>query len=154
MKNLDRISGTILFLLGLGICLKSLTYPIGSFRSPGGGLFPLLASIILMGLSGAMTIQAFLKKGTPESSPASFFSGKEAPKRILLGFTALLAYRYLLPIIGFAPATFVFIFILAKFLGHYSWKVSIFFSVATASVSYFLFQVWLKIPMPQSLLKI
>ncbi|MBI5967795.1 MAG: tripartite tricarboxylate transporter TctB family protein [Deltaproteobacteria bacterium] len=154
MKNLDRISGIILFLLGLGIFLKSLTYPIGSFRSPGGGLFPLLASIILMGLSGAMTIQAFWKKNTEESSKASFFSTKDAPKRILFGFMALLGFRYLLPVIGFGPSTFLFILLLAKSLGHYSWKMSIFFSVLAALVAYYLFQVWLKIPMPQGMLRI
>ena len=134
--------------------MKSLTYPIGSFRSPGGGLFPLLASIILMGLSGFMTIQAFLKKDVEEASKPSFFPRKEAIKRVLLGFMALLAYRYLLPFIGFAASTSVFIFILARFLGHYSWKVCILFSVLTAFVSYFLFQVWLKIPMPRSVLGI
>jgi len=154
MKNLDRISGIILFLLGLGIFLKSLTYPIGSFRSPGGGLFPLLASILLMGLSGAMTIQAFWKKNTEESSKAPFFSTKDAPNRILFGFMALLAFRYLLPVIGFGPSTFLFILFLAKYLGHYSWKMSIFFSVLTALAAYYLFQVWLKIPMPQGILKI
>jgi len=154
MKNLDRISGIILFLLGLGIFLKSLTYPIGSFRSPGGGLFPLLASIILMILAGVMTMQAYSKKASGELPPTSFFTSKEAPKRILCGFISLLAFRYLLPVIGFGPSTFVFILMLAKFLGHYDWKVSILFSAVTAVVAYYLFQIWLKIPMPQSILRI
>ncbi|MBM4330903.1 MAG: tripartite tricarboxylate transporter TctB family protein [Deltaproteobacteria bacterium] len=148
MKNLDRLSGIILFLLGLGIFLKSLTYPIGSFRSPGGGLFPLLASILLMALAGSLILQAFWKKNKGEASPASFFSSKEAPKRIIVGFAALLGYRYLLPLIGFALSTGVFIFFLSKFLGKYGWTVSLFFSGITAFVAYYLFQVWLKIPMP------
>ncbi len=152
MKNLDKTSGIILFLLGLGICLKSLTYPIGSFKSPGGGLFPLVASIILMGLSGTMTIQAFYSKR--EEGKGKFFTAKEAPKRILLAFLSLVGFRYLLPVIGFGLSTFVFIFFLARFLGRYSWKVSLFFSVLTAVISHYLFQVFLKIPIPQSLLGI
>ena len=152
MKNLDRLSGIILFLLGLGIFLKSLTYPIGSFRSPGGGLFPLLASILLMALAGSLILQAFWKKDKGEASPASFFSSKEAPKRILLTFIALLGFRYLIPIIGFGPSTFLFILFLGKFIGHYSWKVSIFFSLVTAVVAYYLFEVWLKIPMPRTII--
>ncbi len=154
MKNLDRISGIILFALGLGVFLKSLTYPIGSFRSPGGGLFPLIASIILMILAGVMTMQAYFKKDSGEPGPTSFFTSKEAPKRILYGFISLLAFRYLLPVIGFGPSTFVLILMLAKFLGHYDWKVSILFSVVTAVVAYYLFQIWLKIPMPPSILRI
>lgn len=154
MKNLDRISGIILFLLGLGIFLKSLTYPIGSFRSPGGGLFPLLASIILMILAGVMTMQAYSKRASGEPPPTSFFTSKEAPRRILVGFIALLGFRYLLAVIGFGPSTFLFILFLARFLGHYSWKTSLFFSVVTAIAAYYLFQVWLKIPMPPMILKI
>ncbi len=154
MKNIDRISGIILLALGLAVCIKSLTYPIGSFRIPGGGLFPLLASILLIGLAGFMVAQAFLKKDTGEAWRRPFFPGKEAPKRIFFAFMALVAFRYLFPLIGFAPSTLVFVFLLVKFLGHHSWKVSLFFSGLTALVAYYLFQVWLRIPMPQTFLRI
>ena len=146
--KLDRVSGIFLFMLGAGVFLKSLSYPLGNFRRPGGGLFPLIASILLMGLSATLTLQAFLSKEGEKAAPAPFFPGKDAPKRIVLGFVALLAYRYLLPVIGFGPSTFAFIFILSKFLGKYGWKVSTFFSLVSAASSYYLFQVWLKIPMP------
>lgn len=154
MKNRNIISGIIFFLLGLGICLKSLTYPLGSFRTPGGGLFPLLASIIMMGLSGFLMIQSLLIKGAGETANIPFFPGKEAPKRIFFGFTALLGFRYLLSLIGFGPSTFIFIFFLARFLGHYGWWVCILFSILTALAAYYLFQVWLKIPMPQPIFRI
>ena len=62
MKNLDRISGIFLLMVGTAVFLKSLTYPIGSFRTPGGGLFPLIASILLIGLSTLLTLQAFLSR--------------------------------------------------------------------------------------------
>ena len=153
MKRRDLISGIILFCLGLAIFLKSLTYPIGTFRAPGGGLFPLLAAIILMGLAGALTIQALLKK-IAQDKKTPFFPGKEAPQRILLGFIALVGFRYLLPVVGFAVSTFLFILFLSKYIANYGWRVSIFFSVLTALIAYYLFQVWLKIPMPPALLKI
>ena len=148
MMKLDRISGIFLLLLGLTVFLTCLTYPIGSFRSPGAGLFPLLASVILLILAGIMTVQAFLKKDLAESSPARFFSSKKAPQRILAGFIALLGFRYLLPVIGFGPSTFVFILFMSRFLGNFSWRVSLFFSLITAILVYYLFQVWLKVPMP------
>lgn len=154
MMNLDRISGIFLLLLGLAVFLKCLTYPIGSFRSPSGGLFPLLASIILLILAGIITVQAFLTKDLGESSPAPFFSSKKAPQRILAGLISLLGFMYLLPVIGFGPSTFVFILFLSRFLGKYSYKVSLFFSLTTAISAYYLFQVWLKIPMPIAMIKI
>jgi hypothetical protein len=83
------------------------------------------------------------------SSKSPFFSEREAPRRIILGFAGLLGYRYLLPVIGFAPSTAVFILFLSRFLGKYSWVMSIGFAVLTALAAYYLFQVWLKIPMPR-----
>jgi hypothetical protein len=71
-----------------------------------------------------------------------------------LGFVSLLGFRYLLPVIGFGPSTFVFVFLLAKLLGPYSWKVSLLLSAGTAVISYYLFQVFLQVPMPRSLLGI
>ena len=69
----DRISGFLLFALALAVCLKSLTYPLGDFRRPGGGLFPLIASILLMGLSVLLTVQAFRGKGGEGEKEAPFF---------------------------------------------------------------------------------
>jgi hypothetical protein len=146
MKSLDRISGFILLGLGIAIFVKSLTYPIGTFRAPGGGLFPLGISILIMVLAAVLTIRTFMKK--QEAAPVPFFSGKEAPKRILIGCGALIGFRYLFPFIGFSLSTFVFVFALVKFLGHYSIGVSLLFSAVTTVAAYFLFQVWLKVPMP------
>jgi hypothetical protein len=152
MKS-DRISGIVIFAIGMAVCLTSLKYPIGTLPKPGGGFFPLLASIVLLGLSAVFIFQSFTAKRGENSSAGSFFPRKEAAKRILCGFAALLAYRYLIPVIGFAPATAVFIFFLGKFMENYSWKKSVFFSLATAILSYYLFQVVLKIAMPIPLLK-
>jgi len=151
MRNLDLISGIVLFLFGLGIFLKTLTYPIGSVRSPGGGFFPLLGSIALMGLAAVMVLQALLGE---KEAKGKFFPTKEAPKRIFLGLLSLVGFRYLLPVIGFGPSTFIFIFFLGRVLGEYGWKMSLLFSVVTALVCYYLFQVFLKVPMPRSLLGI
>jgi hypothetical protein len=145
----DQITGIFLFGLALAVFLKSLTYPLGTLRKPGGGFFPLIASILLMGLAALLTIQAFRGKETDKASQAPFFSEKEAPRRILLGFAGLLGYRYLLPVIGFAPSTGVFILFLSRFLGKYGWLMSAVFAVITAVASYYLFEVWLKIPMPR-----
>ena len=147
--NREKITGIFLFGLGLAVFLKSLTYPLGTLRKPGGGLFPFIASVLLMGFSAALTVQAFRGREVDSSSRTRFFPEKEAPRRIILGFAGLLGYRYLLPVIGFGPSTAVFIFFLSRFLGKYGWMVSIGFAALTALAAYYLFQVWLKIPMPR-----
>lgn len=148
--KLDRITGIFFSILGAAVVLSvSLSYPIGTLREPGGGFFPLIGSVLLLGLSLLLTFQSFFqKKDRPENADVLFFPSRETPWRILSVFIALLGYRYLLPVIGFAPITGVFIFFLARFLGHFSWTISVIFGVATAIVSYYLFQVVLKVPMP------
>jgi putative tricarboxylic transport membrane protein len=153
MKNLDLISGIILLVCGVAVFFTSLTYPIGTFRAPGGGLFPLIVSILLIGLSAVLTLQAFLSKKEKGIATTPFFPEKGAARRILLGFAGLVGYRYLLPVFGFAPSTGIFMLFLIKFLGGYGWKGSIFFAVVTAVIAYYLFQVWLKIPMPLPILR-
>jgi hypothetical protein len=153
MKNLDLISGISLLILGAVLFVKALSYPIGSFRTPGAGLFPLIASVILTGLSAVLTLQAVLPKKGGAIAPTPFFPEEGAPRRILLVFAGMIGYRYLLPVIGFGPSTGIFILFLIKFLGGYGWKMSLFYSVISAVAFYYLFQVWLKIPMPLPLLR-
>jgi hypothetical protein len=104
-----------------------------------------------MCLSAVLMIQTAAQKYPKDASQIPFFPGKETPKRILLGFLSLIGFRYLLPIIGFGPSAGAFIFFLAWALSHYNWKQSIVFSVLTAFAAYYLFQVWLRIPMPHSI---
>ena len=153
MKNLDLISGIILLVAGTALFLQSLSYPIGTFRTPGAGLFPLIASILLLGLSAALTLQAILPKKGRAIAPAPFFPEKGAFRRILLGVAGMVGYRYLLPVIGFGPSTGVFMLFLIRFLGGYGWKISLFYSAVSAVAFYYLFQVWLRIPMPLPLLR-
>ena len=149
----DRISGIVIFTIGAAVCLTSLTYPVGTLQKPGGGFFPLLASVLLLGLCTVFILQSFTGKRGDDSASVSFFPSKGASTRILWGFAALVGYRYLIPVIGFAPATVGFIFVLSRFLENYSWQKSVFFSLSTAVAAYYLFQVVLKIQMPVPLIK-
>ena len=153
MKNLDLISGFILLVAGVAVFMQSLSYPIGTFRTPGPGLFPLIASILLIALSATLTVRAVLPKKGAAIASAPFFPEKGAPRRILLGLASMIGFRYLLPVIGFGPSTGIFTLFLVKFLGGYGWKISIFYSAVSAVAFYYLFQVWLQIPMPRALLR-
>lgn len=153
MKHIDLLSGITLLILGAAVFLKSLSYPLGTFRVPGAGLFPLITSILLIGLSASLTLLAVLNKRGEAIAPTPFFPEKGASRRVLLGFASMIGFRYLLPVIGFGPATWIFIFFLIKCLGGYGWKLSLLFSIVSTVAFYYLFQIWLKIPMPYPLLR-
>lgn len=149
----DRISGIVIFVIGAAVLLTSLSYPIGTLQKPGGGFFPLLSSALLLVLTGVFIFQSFAGKEGKRPDAAAFFPGKKAAKRIISAVAALAGYRYLIPVIGFAPATAVFVFFLTKYLERYSWKKSVFFSAGTAVATYYLFQVVLRIPMPVPMIR-
>jgi len=151
MKS-DRISGIVIFIIGAAVCLTSMTYPVGTLQKPGGGFFPLVSSILLLGLCVVFLFQSFAGPRHRALGAGSFFPSRRACHRILLGLLALVGYRYLIPLIGFAPATAGFIFVLLRFLEKFSWKISLFFAGGSAVVAYCLFQVVLKIQMPPPLI--
>jgi hypothetical protein len=149
----DWISGIVFVLIGAAVLVASLKYPIGTLQKPGGGFFPLLAAALLLVLSAVFTVQSFVRRKTV--TPAERGGSKpSALRRIGFGVAALVAYRYLIPVIGFAPATALFIVALSRFLENASWARSLIFGLATAAASYYLFQVVLKIQMPVPMLRL
>jgi len=152
--NLDRISGIVLFVIGSIVLATCLSYPIGTFQKPGGGLFPLMASILLMGLSALLVLQSRGVQGGGATGVTPFFRSREAPKRIGLALLCVVGYRYVFPLIGFASSTGLLIFVMSVFLADYGYKRSIIFACITAILSYYLFEVGLKIPMPTPLVKL
>jgi hypothetical protein len=137
----------ILFCFGVFIGLESFTIPLDPYVRPARD-FSLSASLLMIVFSGFMVIQSFLRKGDIENERFIFQCERSTPKGNIR-FISLAGFRYIFPLIGFAPSAFFFVFFLVKFLGHYSWRMSIIFSALTALFSYFLFQVWLNIQMPK-----
>ena len=132
---------------------RILELPRRDAAEAGGRLFPLLAAALLLVLSVVFTFESFTRHTDTRHAPP-FFPAHETPRRILLGLAALVAYRYLIPVFGFAPSTALFIFALSRFLENASWMRSLVFALATGTASYYLFQVVLKIQMPVPMLRL
>ncbi len=138
-----------LFVFGVLVFMGSMSYPFGKIDSPGAGFVPRLASIILIVLSVLIILSSLMKKG--EVSTQKFFSTRDAPKRVAIAAGAFFAYRLSFPIFGFVLTNFIFFLLITRLSGYHSWRMSFIFSFLTTVLSYLLFQVWLKIPMPASI---
>lgn len=57
MATVDRVSGSVLVLLALGVIWESLKLPLGTLHNPGPGFLPLLLAVVLGGLG--LVIVAF-----------------------------------------------------------------------------------------------
>jgi hypothetical protein len=148
MEKYDKICGSVLFLFALAVFIRSFSFGLGTLTTPESGVFPILAAVPLMILSATIVVNSCLKKGSVEGKYVNFFPAKDTPQRIFLTLLGLVAFRYLFSLIGFAPTAFVFIFFMSRFLSYQKLLVNFVFAGFTAVVSYYLFQIWLNIPMP------
>ena len=137
-----------MLLFGAVTAYFSLRMPVGTFRTAGSGLFPLGLGILLMGLSIVLLIKAGAqRKPVAEKKPSDELS--QPTKQVIL-FTSAIALAILLfKELGYPLMSFLLLLALLRILGVRSWAYSLSLSLLTATGAYFLFVVWLQIPLPK-----
>ena len=63
----------------------------------------------------------------------------------------LFAYAFLLEFFGYPMMTLVFMLFVLKVVEPADWRTAILEAVLAAGVSYFLFEFWLKVPLPKGI---
>jgi|YelNatPaOPRAMG01_1025707.scaffolds.fasta_scaffold93401_2 hypothetical protein len=140
--------GIIIFLFGAFTAFFSLKMPIGTFRMPGTGMFPLLLGILLMVLSSIFILKIFLQsKKILGKSLTSEIQG--FPIRLIFFFGTMVFATAFLNKLGYPLISFLLMIALLKTLGNKNWGFIFILSMITAVISYFLFVQWLKIPLPK-----
>jgi len=144
----ELIGGIVIFLFGAVTTLLSLSMPIGTFRTPGTGMFPLILGILLMFLSGLFLLRLFLKtQATREKSSTVEILGSS--RQLILFFGTMVLVTLFFNRLGYPLSSFLLMLALLRILGLRSWKFNLPVSFITAIVCYFLFVQWLKIPLPK-----
>ena len=136
-----------LFLLAFAvyIMVESLRLPLGSWRDPGAGFFPLLTGLILMGLSVINYLQA--RRG-PDNEKRPWYPEERWPNVIMV-VAGLVVYTVILGILGFTVSTFLLIVFLMRAIEPQKWMVTLGESVLGASILYMLFEYWLQVQLPK-----
>ena len=145
-SSLTWLAGSLVIILG------SRAYSFGTWSHPGPAFLPLLCGIIMAALSLIIFVQAILRdrKGVQEEDVSSFFTGRWA--KLVAALFILFAYPFFLESLGFVPMTFVFMLFTLKVVEPTKWRTSLLASVLATTVCYFLFNSWLKVPMPKGFL--
>ncbi len=137
-----------LFLVGAVTVYLSLQLPIGNFRAPGSGLFPLILGLLLMGLVACHVLQ--LLRGRDQATKTSASRRPPASyRRVVLFLGAVAAVTALLTPLGFLLSAFLLLLALMEILGVRPRMASLLISLFTAGFSYALFVHWLQIPLPR-----
>ena len=134
----------------LYLMYKSAELPIGWIpdEGPGGGAWPFwLAVMMLLSCIGIM-VNWVRRKGAVAVSEAPYI---ERGVLIEVGLVALalIVTVGLFGFIGVYGALPLFLLFYLRFLGNHSWKLSISFSLLIPVVTFFFFEITLKITLPK-----
>ncbi|MBP1738580.1 MAG: hypothetical protein H6Q48_873 [Deltaproteobacteria bacterium] len=148
MNRDELIGGTLIFLFGAVTAYLSLRMPVGTFRAAGSGLFPLGLGILLMGLSIVLLIKAYVQ-GKPIREKKPLSEVPRSVKQVILFMGAIALATLLFKQLGYPLMWFLLLFALLRILGVRRWAFNLSLSLLTATGAYFLFVLWLQIPLPK-----
>ena len=157
------IAAVAQLLLGAITAVLSLQLPLGTFRLPGSGLFPLALGLLLALLSAIQVARLLLARRaaaavaagavpTAQPNPPQPAAPKsEAPqgatRRVALFIAVVAASIALLQPIGYVISSLLLMLGLLWVL-EVRWRVALPVAALSAAGAHVLFVLWLKIPMP------
>lgn len=152
------LSSAILLLMGGGYLWYGLRYPLETLENPGPGVFPLAVGVLLVALSALQLVQAGTQlfrvgstgttPGGPCARPADPPNGAPATRAPWCMVGVLVLYLLLVRWIGFLACTFVLVIVCGRLMGTRSWVRAVSLAGGVIVACYFLFSVWLKVPLP------
>lgn len=153
----QTISSAILLLFGTLILIAAQDVPEPTYESLGGGFFPTILALLLMGLSTAVMIRG-AKTWRAQRAARGKQAGTErlglwspANQRVVVSALLTLAYVLALRELGFVISTIAFLFVIMTYLSRRTKKdlayIGVITLVYTVTVHY-IFQSLLKIFLP------
>jgi putative tricarboxylic transport membrane protein len=144
----DGVSALALLAIAVAICIGSLGHlSYGSFHRPGPAFLPFWTGILIGALSVALLASSFLP-GRPSSRQLSSLNLK-APLYALL---VLIGYGVCLGFLGFFTCNLLFMILMVILMEGKKWFLAIGTGVITALSFYFIFSLWLQVPLPRGIL--
>ncbi len=144
MKRGERIAAAILIFVGIAAAAIAYNLGFGDLHHPGPGFFPFWLSVIL----ALVSFIYFVSRIGADSHAARLWD-KRAWVRPSLAALVMLFYSLAMGWIGFFPATFLlFLAWLILIEKEALLTVSLVSVLGTASI-YFIFNVFLKVPLPK-----
>ncbi len=145
MKREDVGTGVGLLILSVWLFWYVGRYRVKEIYGYGPDFFPRVLAIIMVVLGLSLIVNALLGnslKMEDRIDPKGFV-------RMLISVAICIGYLLLSTILGFATATFVFLFVLMTFLRQKGIVIRVFASTATALLVWSIFRYFLVIPMPE-----
>jgi hypothetical protein len=141
----ERISFLVLIGVSAYVFRGSLKYGIGTPVEPGSGLMPMLASLLVFGLSSGLLLKEILRAGRHRGQGDLAGLGRYAkPAGLVAG---LIAYSWLLELLGFITASFPLLFLMFSIIEPPKWRGNLLISAVITLVSFAFFR-FLQVDLP------
>lgn len=149
MRRADRVGAVLLLLFGVwfaAVALQNYTY--WNATGPGSGFFPFWLGLVMAALAALLLVRAVRET---EPGPAWMPRGRGAVRFLgILGGSVV--FVVLMPWLGMAATTVLFLVGILRALEGHSWPAAVSIAVATAVVNWAVFTWWLRVPFPPGVL--
>jgi putative tricarboxylic transport membrane protein len=149
VRRADRIGAVLLLLFGVWFAAVAVrNYKYWTATGPGAGFFP-----FWLGLTMVILAVLLLVRAARETAPGSDWlpRGRGAVRFVsVLGGTV--AFLVLMPWLGMAVTTVLFLIAILRLLEHHSWPAAVAIALGTAGVNWAVFAWWLRVPFPPGVL--
>lgn len=150
MKRLDQITAAIILAASLWYIFEALKMPMMAGKAPGAGWMPLLLGVV-MGLLSILLLVTASRRPSSKDTKVEWPRGEGMFNNVAI-LVGLAVSVIVLETAGYLLSTLVFLVVLMKILGKYSWKLSIAMSVIFSATMYWVFKIFLEIPLPSGLI--
>jgi putative tricarboxylic transport membrane protein len=137
---LDRVLGAGAVLLAIPVALAAWRWGIGSLRIPGPGFWPLLIAAAVAGLGAAL-----LLRPAPPAPPRPAGSRWGS---LGMALATLVFFVLALEPLGYPLTVGLLLLAQLRAVEGRAWRGSLLTAVLAAGVSFVLFRVFLKVPLP------
>jgi putative tricarboxylic transport membrane protein len=144
MMEADRLSGALLFALGLYIGYEALKLPFGGIHQPDSGFFPSLIALLLLCSSGLTLLATRRNEHVKETLRFGTF-------RVWIAVVALILYVVVLNRLGYLVSTFLMMVLLLRGLERLNWRTTLGVAFPAVVSSYIVFR-WLGVPLPPGII--
>jgi putative tricarboxylic transport membrane protein len=146
----EKWGGLVWLTVGIVLCVGAFRLSLGTFRNPGPGFLPFITGAILAVLSFIVLLQSWRTEKTKQKTPP-FFINKEKAWKAALTLIALLVYSIGMDYLGFLVSTTIFLAFLFSVVDPQRWYIVIFGSILASVISYTIFEILLKSPLPKGI---
>lgn len=145
--NNDQVSTAAFLVVGAAICLQALSYNLGRLSSPGSGFMPFVAGAAMVVCAGIGFVNATVRRRAGARWSSLTDHGRWSGAVLVI--VALGVYALLLVPLGFVVATFLFMASMFRVVVPLRWPVVLGGALAASLLSYVVFGLWLKAPLPR-----